>query len=80
VLYDEADGVYRMWYRTSDLTLPERDYDSKYLNMYAESEDGLEWERPELGVFDYEGSTANNIIGDATAQTPDRIQGSRGGA
>jgi len=42
VLYDEADGVYKMWYRRSDLTLPEREYDSKYLNMYAESEDGLE--------------------------------------
>ncbi|MFO8088106.1 MAG: hypothetical protein R6T91_09950, partial [Bacteroidales bacterium] len=28
----------------------------------AESADGIEWERPELGVFEFDGATANNIM------------------
>lgn len=29
---------------------------------YAESTDGIHWTKPNLGLFEYEGSTANNII------------------
>ena len=29
---------------------------------YAESRDGIRWETPSLGLFEYEGSTDNNII------------------
>ncbi|MHB8864240.1 MAG: glycoside hydrolase family protein [Pirellulaceae bacterium] len=29
---------------------------------YAESEDGIHWRRPELGLFEFGGSKANNII------------------
>lgn len=29
---------------------------------YAESRDGIRWVRPELGLFDYNGSKKNNII------------------
>jgi len=29
---------------------------------YAESDDGIDWRRPELGLFEFNGSTANNII------------------
>jgi len=29
---------------------------------YAESEDGIEWRRPELGIVEFEGSKENNII------------------
>ncbi|MCP4644504.1 MAG: hypothetical protein GY851_28935, partial [bacterium] len=28
----------------------------------AESEDGLHWQRPELGLIEHEGATANNIL------------------
>lgn len=31
---------------------------------YAESQDGIEWYRPELGLVSYNGSTRNNIIWD----------------
>lgn len=31
---------------------------------YAESRDGIEWYRPELGLVNYKGSTRNNIIWD----------------
>ena len=29
---------------------------------YAESEDGINWNRPNLGLIDYQGSVQNNII------------------
>ena len=29
---------------------------------YAESEDGLTWSKPELGLVEFEGSTANNLV------------------
>ena len=29
---------------------------------YAESSDGIHWERPELGIHEFEGSTKNNIV------------------
>jgi len=74
VTHDQEEGCYKMWYRTYPP-------DSDALTLYAESEDGLEWEKPELGVFEWEGSTENNIVADvpkipcifkdATATDPD---------
>ena len=29
---------------------------------YATSKDGVTWAKPELGLVEYEGSTANNIL------------------
>ncbi len=34
---------------------------------YAESSDGLTWKKPDLGLFEFEGSTRNNIILDRKA-------------
>ncbi|HOJ11921.1 MAG TPA: hypothetical protein PK733_15205 [Clostridiales bacterium] len=57
MLYE--DGLYRMWYEA---------WDSKYKNdhdgflCYAESKDGENWIKPELGIYEYEGSTKNNIV------------------
>lgn len=51
---------WRMWY-SGGPNLP----------LYAESEDGLNWERPSLGRVSWEGATNNNIINlGFTAQTP----------
>ena len=60
VLHEE--GRFRLWYGVSKVEDPTERY-----VCYAESEDGFAWERPELGIFEYEGSTANNILcgGDA---------------
>ena len=49
-------GKYRMWYgawcgKSSD----------DQLLCYAESEDGFAWTRPELGLFEFQGSARNNI-------------------
>lgn len=52
----EDGGIFRMYYRGwPDLNKPE-------LTCYAESEDGIRWRKPKLGLFEYGGSKANNII------------------
>ncbi len=36
--------------------------DHPWVLCYIESDDGINWRRPELGLFEFNGSTANNII------------------
>jgi len=49
-------GKIRMWYVC-------RDKDKKGSLAYAESADGVNWVKPELGVVDYHGSRAHNLLG-----------------
>ena len=53
VMLDE--GVYKMWYSANGEDGTPRD-------CYATSTDGIHWERPNLGLMDYQGSRENNII------------------
>jgi len=59
ILHDEEEGLYRMWYqilrRAQEGTNPS-------LCLYAQSRDGIRWEKPELGLVAFEGSTRNNIL------------------
>ncbi|MDR3402567.1 MAG: hypothetical protein P4L99_08715 [Chthoniobacter sp.] len=56
---------YRMYYRTCQI-----DVSAKGVSLsahpqflcYAESDDGIHWRKPELGLHDFKGSTANNIV------------------
>ncbi len=57
----EDDGLFRMYYRGSHLDLETRE-SSEQRVCYAVSVDGIHWTKPELGLFEFEGSTANNII------------------
>lgn len=50
---------YVMYYRTFDKSM-----DTRLLYCYAESEDGIHWTKPNLGLFDYHGDKNNNIISD----------------
>lgn len=52
---DEGEKL-RMWYIC-------RDKDHKGNVAYAESVDGVNWVKPELGVVDYRGSRANSLVG-----------------
>jgi len=36
--------------------------EARFVLCYATSEDGLHWEKPDLGLFKYEGSANNNMI------------------
>lgn len=50
----EEEGKLRMWYLA-------RDKKGAGGVGYAESTDGVNWTKPELGLVDYEGSRANNL-------------------
>ena len=61
------DGsLYRMYYR--GLQYPHSGPPAQTLEehpwflCYAESDDGIRWRRPELGLFEFKGSKANNIV------------------
>ena len=54
VIIKEGD-LYRLWYRA----WPK---DGMARQAYAESADGVRWERPSLGIVDFDGSTDNNLI------------------
>lgn len=65
VLY--ADGKYRMYYRGihygEDMGVGDTTVENhEWVLCYAESADGVRWTRPELGICEFKGSRANNII------------------
>ncbi len=58
-IWDSAVRVWKMWYNGGIHGLP----------LYAESADGIHWEKPDLGLVEWEGSKHNNIYdlhGDGT--------------
>ena len=61
-----ADGRYRLYYhgahyRNGGAGTEVRDT-YPWVLCVIESEDGIRWHRPELGLFEFEGSKANNIV------------------
>lgn len=73
VLRDPQDGLCKMWYSVWNSHAYFNNLPFSYNVCYAESEDGLTWNKPDLGVFEYEGSTENNCIrlGDDKTQNID---------
>ena len=54
---------YRMFYRGSALGVEDaRLILGNQVCCYAESQDGIVWEKPELGLHEHQGSSRNNII------------------
>ena len=60
--YDSDAGIYRMYY------LGWRFHGNTPVVCYAESHDGLNWEKPKLKICEFDGSLDNNIILDNTMQ------------
>ncbi len=59
------DGdLYRMYYRGSHYDETKREAAHREVTCYAESEDGIVWTKPELGLFEFNGSKRNNIVWD----------------
>jgi len=52
---------YKAWQRTVGPGTPNTD-DNPLLCCYAESDDGIHWRKPALGLFAFQGSKANNIV------------------
>ncbi len=51
----QHEGEYKMWYLA-------RDKASNYCQCFAKSRDGRTWEKPELGLVEYQGAKSNNIV------------------
>jgi len=75
VIYDKEEGIYKCWYSpfivdhsSQGMTLKERNTpyeppDDREMGIcYATSEDGISWEKPNLGLVEFENSKQNNII------------------
>jgi len=75
VIYDARKELYRCWYSpfiVDDVTAgTPRDrrsnvpYRPKHREMgicYAQSRDGLEWEKPNLGIIEFAGERTNNLV------------------
>ncbi len=64
VMDDDASrrsaGKFRMWYECYDVEGWPTTDDTSF--CYAESADGIHWNKPSLGLFSYHGSTDNNIL------------------
>jgi hypothetical protein len=58
-VYDEERQMFRLWYQSYNLLRPSPE--NMYL-CYAESPDGLRWEKPNVGQVLYRGSKENNIV------------------
>jgi len=62
VMWDE--GKLRMWYHAWT--------NGAYFNPYAESLDGVNWTKPNLGLIEFRGSKENNLF--LTVSPPDEIE------
>lgn len=76
VVYDDEEHLYKCWYspfivdNSSKGMSPQQREEVKYRAprnremaiCYATSQDGLTWVKPELGLVEYDGSKANNIL------------------
>lgn len=69
VLRDPDSGRFRMWYSVFNRHAYDNKLPFSYNVCYAESDNGLTWRKPILGVFDYQGSTSNNCIRLGTDKT-----------
>jgi len=65
-VFKDADGKYRMYYRGATYKMGE---DHPQVSCCAVSDDGITWTKPDLGLFEFNGSTHNNIVwmGDESA-------------
>jgi len=65
VIYGEEEKVFKLWYTVMDTnqdTLPPGVTRYMYRSAYAVSDDGINWEAPDLGVVEYRGSKRNNLV------------------
>ncbi len=59
VIYDEEDSIFKFWYQSYN-------YDDSVSErtpiLYATSVDGIQWNRPNLNLYEFQGSKENNIV------------------
>lgn len=64
VLFDARDSIYRMYYHAWQIPTGVKGEEPTFplTIAYRQSRDGIVWERPKLGLCDFQGSKDNNII------------------
>ena len=75
VFFDPSDQIFKMWYSSSTTTVRLENGEPVpggasgiqwnirgEVMCLATSEDGIRWERPSLGLVEFDGSTDNNIL------------------
>lgn len=65
VFLDPETGRYRLYYKAWHLDVKDGKVNTGAHPLYccyAESDDGIHWRKPELGIVDFKGSKANNIV------------------
>jgi len=60
VIFDEEESIFKMWYSLCEPGLG----DETSVLAYVTSEDGVNWRKPSLGIFEYRGTRATNITMD----------------
>ncbi len=56
------NGKYRLWYVAYDDDKENKVASSRWRPAYAESTDGINWTKPNLGLVTYKGNKENNLI------------------
>ena len=64
VTFREGDR-FRAWYRVDAAQFGTAA--RRAMTAYAESDDGIHWHKPQLGIVEFDGSTANNLVWDGAA-------------
>src|SRR5262249_24920974 len=62
-IFQDGDK-FRMYYRGAHYDEQTKKEAHREVTCYAESKDGVHWTKPELGLFDFNGSKQNNIVWD----------------
>ena len=57
VIFDDEDGLFKAWYLSGFYAPGE-----EHVQCYATSKDGVNWDRPSLGIHEALGSVDNNIV------------------
>jgi hypothetical protein len=92
VIYDEDQKIYKCWYSpfivddsARGMTLAQREqveYDPprerEMAICYATSKDGITWIKPKLGITEYEGSRATNILWRGIGEQGEHWEGPHG--
>jgi hypothetical protein len=68
MIYDEEENLFKMWYTV--MTYGGELADGPRKLAYATSRDGINFERPELGIIEVNGSKKNNYLTPAFDVTP----------
>ena len=63
-VYDDVKKVWRCYYNAWEMLSPDgKTHTTQYVKVCCiESRDGLTWERPSLGLVEFDGSRDNNIV------------------